>query len=54
MAEIYNIRDIKIAITKVLYTPAGNRFRLHNSFVATSIQDSRYIFIIRKSQTASN
>jgi hypothetical protein len=46
MAEIYNIRDIKIAITKVLYTPAGNRFRLHNSFVATSIQDSRFIFII--------
>lgn len=46
MAEIYNIRDIKIAITKVLYTPGGNRFRLHNSFVATSIQDSRYIFLI--------
>lgn len=46
MAEIYNIRDIKIAITKVLYTPCGNRFRLHNEFVSTSVQDSKYIFII--------
>lgn len=46
MAEIYNIRDIKIAITKVLYTPAGNRFRLHNDFVSTSVQDSKFIFVI--------
>lgn len=46
MAEIYNIRDIKIAITKVLYTPSGNRFRLHNEFVSTSVQDCRYIFVI--------
>lgn len=46
MAEIYNIRDIKIAITKILYTPVGNRFRLHNSFASTSIQDSKYIFLI--------
>lgn len=46
MAEIYNIRDIKIAITKVLYTPGGSRFRLHNEFCQTSIQDSRYIFLI--------
>lgn len=46
MAEIYNIRDIKVAITKVLYTPGGNRFRLHNEFASTSIQDCRYIFLI--------
>lgn len=46
MAEIYNIRDIKIVITKVLYTPSGNRFRLHNEFVSTSVQECRYIFVI--------
>lgn len=47
MAEIYNIRDIKVTITKVLYTPGTyNRFRLHNEFVTTSVQNSRYIFVI--------
>lgn len=47
MAEIYNIRDIKVTITKVLYTPgSSNRFRLHNEFVSTSVQNSRFIFVI--------
>lgn len=46
MAEIYNIRDIKVLITKTLYTPTGNRLRLGSSFVSTSIQDSKYIFLI--------
>lgn len=46
MAEIYNIRSIKVAITKVLYTPVGNRFRLGSNFLDTSIQESRYIFVI--------
>lgn len=46
MAEIYNIRDIKVAITKILYTPNGNRFRLYNNFVPTSIQECKYVFVI--------
>lgn len=44
--EIYNIRAIKVAITKVLYTPSGNRFRLNNTFNETSVQDCRFIFLI--------
>ena len=43
MAEIYIVRDIKIAITSVLYTPLGNRFRLGSNFASTSIQNEKYI-----------
>lgn len=46
MAEIYIIRDIKVAITSVLYTPLGNRFRLGSNFVSTSIQNEKYILCI--------
>lgn len=46
MSEIYNIRSLKVAITKVLYTPGENRFRLHNDFVSTSVQDCKYIFVL--------
>lgn len=46
MPEIYNIRDLKICITKVLYTPAGSRFRLQSKFVDSSVQDCRYIFVL--------
>ena len=46
MSELYNIRDIKVVITKVLYTPGLNRFRLGSNFVTTSVQDSRYVFCI--------
>lgn len=44
--EVYNIRSLKVAITKVLTTPTGNRFRLNSTFNETSIQDCRYIFLI--------
>lgn len=44
--EVYNIRDIKLLITKVLYTPAGCKFRIGSKFAETSIQDSRFIFLI--------
>lgn len=44
--ELYNIRSLKVQITKVLYTPGGNRFRLGQNYVETSIQDCRYIFLI--------
>lgn len=46
MAEIYIVRDIKVAITSVLYTPLGNRFRLGSNFVSTSIQNEKYILCI--------
>lgn len=46
MTEIYNIRNLKIAITKVLYTPGGSRFRLQNYFSETSIQESKYILLL--------
>lgn len=51
MCEIYNIRSLKVAITKILYTPGENRFRLHNEFVTTSVQNSRFIFVIYSGKT---
>ena len=44
--EFYNIRSLKIQITKVLYTPGGNRFRLGSDFVETSIQDCKYVLLL--------
>lgn len=44
--ELYNIRNLRVAITKVLYTPGENRFRLGSNFVSTSVQNSRFIFVI--------
>lgn len=51
MAEIYNIRSVKVAITKVLYTLGENRFRLGNNFVSTSVSESRYIFCLYSGKT---
>lgn len=44
--EIYNIRDLKILVTKLLYTPSGSRFRIQSKFADSSIQDCRFIFLI--------
>ena len=44
--EFYNICSLRVAITKVLYTSGGNRFRLHSAFYDTSIQDCKYIFLL--------
>lgn len=51
MIEIYNIRTLKVCISKILYTPVGNRFRLGSKFSETSIQDCRFIFLIYSGQT---
>lgn len=50
MAEVYNIRTLKVCISKVLYTPCGNRFRLQSKFSSTSIQNCRYIFLLYSGQ----
>lgn len=44
--EIYNVRELKILITPVLYTPHGATFRIGSKYQDTSIQDSRYLFLI--------
>lgn len=44
--EFYNICSLRVAITKVLYTPGQNRFRLHSAFYETSVQNSKYLFLI--------
>lgn len=51
MVEIYNIRSVRVAITKVLYTLGENRFRLGSNFVSTSVQNSRYIFCLYSGKT---
>lgn len=44
--EFYNICSLRVAITKVLYTPGQNRFRLHSAFYETSVQHCKYLFLI--------
>lgn len=44
--EFYNICSLRVAITKVLYTPGQNRFRLHSAFYDTSVQNCKYLFLI--------
>lgn len=46
MTEIYNIRDLRIVVSKVLYTPSGSRVRLHNNFVEINVQDAKYIVLL--------
>ena len=44
--EFYNICSLRAAITKILYTPGQNRFRLHSAFYETSVQHCKYLFLI--------
>ena len=44
--EFYNICCLRVAITKILYTPGQNRFRLHSAFYETSVQHCKYLFLI--------
>lgn len=44
--ELYNVRDLKVVISKVLYTPTGCRCRYINNYLNLSIQSSKYVFII--------
>lgn len=44
--EFYNICSLRVAITKILYTPGQNRFRLHSAFYETSVQHCKYLFLI--------
>lgn len=49
--ELYNIRDLKVIISKVITTVSGNSFRHNNTFQSTSIQDSRFIFLLYSNRT---
>lgn len=44
--ELYNVRDLNIVISKVLYTPTGARCRYINNFLNLNIQSSAYVLII--------
>lgn len=45
--ELYNIRDLKFHTSQVIPYPGNlNKFRLQSKFADTSIQDSKYIFLI--------
>lgn len=49
--ELYNIRELKVIISKVISTVSGNSFRHQNTFQPTSIQDCRYIFLLYSNRT---
>lgn len=51
MNEIYNIRDLKLCIKEVMYTPTGARCRLHNSFIDLNVYQSKYVFLIYSGRT---
>ena len=49
--EIYNIRDIKILVAPIIYTPAGSKGRLHNNFISSNCIESKYLFLIYSGKT---
>lgn len=49
--ELYNIRDLKLCIKEILYTPTGSRCRLHNNFIDLNVYQSKYVFLIYSGKT---
>ena len=49
--EIYNIRDLKILVAPIVYTPAGSKGRLHNKFIDSNCLDSKFLFLIYSGRT---
>jgi len=49
--ELYNVRDLKLCIKQVLYTPSGSKCRLHNNFINLNLIESKYVFLIYSGKT---